>query len=248
MNGQPGWADVALVAFETEGNQRYIFATNRLRENVGASELIHRLRRVVAQGVRELGGPDLLVGVKGGEEIDVAALLDPSRNLPIERGGTFEVITAGSGQALVLARGVGQGRRLVAHVTGAFLKDAPGLVVRGSVVELEDEPLHRCLGSAVRRRSEIAARAPAPELRLARLPIVADCRYSGYRAMTIDPAAEGGEGAAVSASSWAKSRAASDALERLRTASAKPRGSCPATRASWSRCFGGGRARRPGWA
>ncbi|HZV48941.1 MAG TPA: hypothetical protein VFD49_04170 [Candidatus Dormibacteraeota bacterium] len=216
MSDQPGWEDVALVAFETEGNQRYIFATNRLRENVGASELIHRLGRIVAQGVRELGGPDLLgAGAEAGA-IDAAALLSPDRNPPIERGGAFEVITAGSGQALVLAQGMARGRELVAYVTGAFLERAPGLVVRGSVVELGDEPLHRCIRQAVRRRSEIAARAPAPELRFARLPVVADCRYSGYPAMTIDPAAEGGEGAAVSASSLAKSRAAADALERLR--------------------------------
>ena len=217
MSEPAGWEDVALVAFETEGNQRYIFATNRLRENVGASEHIHRLGAVVAQGVRELDGPDLLGNMAASREIDVVALLSPSRNPPIEQGKAFfEVITVGSGQALVLARGVAEGRKLVAHVTGTFLERAPGLVVRGSVVELGDEPLHRCLRRAVRRRSEIAARAPAPELRFTRLPIVADCRYSGYPAMTIDPAAEGGEGAAVSASSLAKSRAAADALERLR--------------------------------
>jgi hypothetical protein len=211
-----GWEEVALVTFETEGNQRYIFATNRLRENVGASELIYGLGRVVAQGVRELGGPDLLGTGAGAGAIDAAALLSPDRNPPIERGGTFEVITAGSGQALVLARGVARGRELVAYVTGVFLERAPGLVVRGSVVELKDEPFHRCLRRAVRRRSEIAAQAPAPELRLSRLPIVADCRYSGYPAMTVDPAAEGGAGAAVSAASRAKSWAANGALERLR--------------------------------
>jgi hypothetical protein len=216
VSGGPGWEEVALVAFETEGNQRYIFATNRLRENVGASELIHRLGKIVAEGVRELGGPDLLGAGAGAGAIDAAALVSPDRNPPIERGGPFEVITAGSGQALVLARGVARGRKLVAFVTGACLEHAPGLVVRGSVVELKDEPLHRCLGSAVRRRSEIAARAPAPELRLSRLPIVADCRYSGYPAMTVDPAAEGGTGAAVSAASRAKSQAANDALKRLR--------------------------------
>src|SRR5205823_5134916 len=101
-----------IVLIETSGNQNYIFATNKLRENVGASELTYQAGTTfVLDAVCEAGGPDLRMGFPD-------SLLDGQRNPPLTRSGhPVEVILAVSGKALLLVRDDATGQEIVRTVT-----------------------------------------------------------------------------------------------------------------------------------
>jgi hypothetical protein len=228
----PGSA--ALVALETERNQRYIFATNRLRENVGASERVRRLGAIVVESAESLAG--LLTD----GQVDREKLLDSQ---PLGPGVPYEVVTAGSGQALVLAETEAHGRQLVRAVTERFLCDAPSLTACGAVVPFGDRSLGDCMTEAVDARARVRAGMPAPELRFARLPFAADCRYSGFPAYAFDQASEGRKGAPVSRVSLAKADAGvvDHALARLRGPLGPAKGLVPENATTLD-----SRTRRPG--
>jgi hypothetical protein len=113
---------VNLVLIETSGNQAYIFATNKLRENVGASELTARVgTRFVLAAVRV---------AKGQRPQD---LRKPDTYPALSDTNPVEVILAVSGKALLLVRDKDIGKQIVRAVTLRALRKAPGLEVRGVV-------------------------------------------------------------------------------------------------------------------
>lgn len=89
-----------LILIETSGNQNYIFSTNKLRENVGASELTYRVgTQWVLKAVEEVGGPSGLWADNSAQFR--RNLLNTQLNRPInEEGVLVEVIVATSGKAL----------------------------------------------------------------------------------------------------------------------------------------------------
>ncbi len=176
--------DVHLVLIETSSNQAFIFATNKLRENVGASELIYRTgTQYVLEAVEKAGGPALW-------DADAAALRDrlrdPGTNPPIESGkAPVEVIISASGKALLLVRDRETAEGIVADVTSRALEQAPGLAVHGAIVPLDFDAdnLHEKIGEVHVEHTRLRAELPGPETRFQRLPIVAECRTSGLPAM-----------------------------------------------------------------
>jgi len=165
---------VNVVLLETSANQAYIFGPNRLREAVGASELIARV------------GTQWVV-----DALAAALRTDPHTvaSCRIAAGDRAELVVATSGKAIVLAEELSLGHQLVEAVTTRALRDAPGLDVAGATWPVTgDDPfrwpaamsdVHGALGQA---RSHCI---PA-EHRFLALPPFARCSTSDLPANEVD--------------------------------------------------------------
>lgn len=173
-----------LVLIETTGNQAFIFATNKLRENVGASELTARVgTRFVLDAIYAAGGSSLSDDTM--PEIR-SHLRDLACNRPVNDSNSVEVILAVSGKALLLVRDAAIGRQIVQRVTLRALKEAPGLEVRGVVseaIDIDRDDLHGEIRKVHRQLESVRSRLPGPTARFQRLPIIAECTTSGLPAM-----------------------------------------------------------------
>jgi hypothetical protein len=210
----------ALVLVETSGNQDFIFDTNKLRENVGASELIWRLGATVLEAVRDEGGPDLTgTGSLATARERADLLSDARQNPPLEAGDhAVEVVLAASGMAMLLVRDTETGQRIVQRVTGWSQARAPGLAVHGVVVPLDllGDRVHEVVGHAHRELGEVRARLPGPASRFLRLPIVADCASSGLPAERVTRPVPEEDPVPLSAVALGKLAATEDGYDRVR--------------------------------
>jgi hypothetical protein len=177
-----------LVLLETSGNQNYIFATNKLRENIGASELTFRSGSTwVMDAIGDLTENPQLKNCNTSQALR-NILLDPTHNPPIEQTSTrFEVIIATSGKALVLTQAERDARTLIQNVTLRALQDAPGLEITG-VYEPFDWHRHvlgDVNGNVHKHHINARSRKPSADLRFLRLPVVAPCATSGLPAAVL---------------------------------------------------------------
>ncbi|MBN1657454.1 MAG: hypothetical protein JXA93_03585 [Anaerolineae bacterium] len=115
--------DYTLTALDTTGIQNYVFGSNVLRENIGASELVWRATRLWPfQQVRQIGPTNVRPGQISGAPQD----LDP--DLHIERDGlAAEVIYAGGGNCFILFSSPDSAPQFVANLTRQAIEQAPGL-------------------------------------------------------------------------------------------------------------------------
>ncbi len=206
-----------LILIETSGNQNYIFATNKLRENVGASELTYRVgTQWVLEAVEDVGGPSGLWPDDAAQLQLRRNLLDPQLNRPItEDGVTVEIIVATSGKALLLVKAREIGQEIIRQVTTKAIEEAPGLDVCGVIsnhFEWEGTLLGEVNREVHERFDEIHANLPGPATRFLRLPVVDDCATSGLPAAQLDTRDKNDAGPR-SAVSWQK-RAHRQAYEK----------------------------------
>lgn len=183
-----------LVLLETSGNQNYIFSTNKLKENIGASELTFRVgTQFVIDAVRKIRG-DAETHQSDFSSTDKIRdwLLNPQTNPRIEDQSTetaIEVIIATSGKALLLVKQHKHGQAIIRAVTHRALKEAAGIDICGVISEQFSWKTYQIgkMNRQVHERFEaVRSRRPSPELRFARLPIMDECATSGLPAAWID--------------------------------------------------------------
>jgi hypothetical protein len=147
--------EIYLVLIETSGNQRFIFATNKLRENVGASELTYRI----------------------GTEV-VRQIADGQSNVKpiITASGKALLMADSENQAKTIVREVT--KKALEEMPGLTIHGAICKVED----EKSAESLHKAIGDVHRRLEEIRHQMPSNLQRFQRLPFVAQCSTSNLPA------------------------------------------------------------------
>lgn len=208
-----------FVLIETAGNQKYIFSTNKLKENIGASELTYQAStKWLLEAIGNISNNQPLTVWQDSQRLR-QTLLSPEKNPPIEASeqNHIEVIVAASGKALVLTRTEEQATRLIQAVTHKALIEAPGLEVLGVYLPFEWE--RDALGEKNRelhqRYEAVRATRPSADLRFLRVPIAADCQNSSLPAAMLRANPDGGSPQTLSQMSVAKQSASDGGKERV---------------------------------
>jgi hypothetical protein len=181
-----------VVLIETQGNQRYIFATNRLRENAGASELLARpCTSYVIKATKDIAGVDYRLDRPGATVEDQADYFVTVAENNRVASKDIEIVTATSGEALLLVRSREIGRKIVTHVTQRASIDAPGVIVRGFVGTLDTSvDLGAAMKEVRKGAGSLRSALPPPEVRFPTIPIIRPCRSSGLPASSVLGAAQ----------------------------------------------------------
>ncbi|MCC5900280.1 MAG: hypothetical protein JJU32_20510 [Phormidium sp. BM_Day4_Bin.17] len=208
-----------LVLLETSGNQNFIFSTNKLKENIGASELTYRAgTRWVLDAVANINDTPELRQWANSQDLR-GILRNRDLNPPLEQGHKpLEIIIATSGKALILAQTEENAKDLIRQVTQRALQDAPGLNLSGVFVQVQDWDKDKSLDDAIRQVhktfEETQPYRPTPEARFLRLPIIADCAFSGLPASHLERTPDNDQ-VPISQVSASKREAAEAGIRRL---------------------------------
>jgi len=219
-NYSTGKSGMHLVLLETSGNQNYIFSTNKLKENIGASELTYLAgTKWVLDAIAAVNNtPQLSLWTESSNQELRKKLLNPELNKPImdSENTSAEVIIATSGKALILVKTKKEAQQIIQQVTYRALSLAPGLDICG-VISKKFNWDERSLGEVNRevheKFTQVRAGRPAPDLRFLRLPVVDQCATSGLPASKIDDTEDESVASAVSLS---KRHYSEEGLARIR--------------------------------
>ncbi|MDR0652465.1 MAG: hypothetical protein LBG12_04060 [Synergistaceae bacterium] len=175
-----------LVTLETSGNQPYIFSSNKLRDVVGASELIYRVGTTFVQKAVEIAT---------GRYPDLSRITEKEPVIENGVGGSsgpvIELVIATSGKAILLTDSVGTAEKFIKAWSEIVVEEAPGV---DALAVYSNEPIDMNAGladkggymaafrDAGKKFSILKSRRASGLSRFQRIPVVAQCEFSGFPA------------------------------------------------------------------
>ena len=166
-----------LVMLETNGNQRFIFSSPRLRDSVGASSLLTKLEQWTAHELLATGA---------------AAAWCTARGLPDNREPhESQWVSKSSGKVIFLVDTPQQAKDVIGAVTRTALAEAPGMDVSGVFISLptpsDPQPgsvyvTESALKEIHAEAARYALQRPPAEARFAQLPFLARAKDSSLPA------------------------------------------------------------------
>ena len=165
-----------LVMLETNGNQRYIFSSPRLRDNIGASSLLTRLEQWTGEALVSTGAAEAWRQSHG---LPLASDADES-----------QWVSRSSGKVIVMVDAPQRARDVIGEVTRRALAQAPGLDISGVFIEIPgargdagSAPVDDAALQAVHAEAAAyALRRPPADARFAQIPFLARAKDSALPA------------------------------------------------------------------
>ena len=164
-----------LVMLETNGNQRYIFAAPRLRDSIGASAQLVRLKEWTDDALRATGAAKRWEGnhpqPRGGP--------GPAAGLPCCRFST-QWVSRASGKVIFMVDEEEDAKAVIGRVTRTALAQAPGMDVSGVHLDMGDKTHvdEDLLKRIHARAARYGLRRPPAEARFSQMPFLARAKDS----------------------------------------------------------------------
>jgi hypothetical protein len=192
---------MTITAIDTTGIQSYIYGSNLLKHNVGASELV----RLATQDwvYKELPG-------LGDTNVDAEGLINDQ--IAIENDSLVsELVYAGGGNTVLIFQSTELAHEFARGLSRRVLLEAPGLqpIIVSIEFDWKIEALSRVVKSIL-EEVNCKKRDHVTSSPLLGLSVTADCQYTGLPAVDMDK-----DGRRISAEVKAKERIFNDAHDRL---------------------------------
>jgi hypothetical protein len=171
-----------VTVLDTTGIQPYIFGSNRLRENVGASYLVSQ---VTDEWVKKV-----LEDLKKNQNWNIQIPAQPEDKPHIEDGElTAELVYAGGGNTVLLFQTIDYAKEFTRKLSRKILEEAPGINLVAAHKEFEwnskSDPLYQVIQNVMKNEVDRAKQQRVPSAPLLGLGVTADCRSSRLVAVSI---------------------------------------------------------------